>query len=45
MMDFALAQCGFGISRGSYIELLWTISINHIAFYLIKSLLIGRLKI
>lgn len=43
----ALAQCGLGISRrrDKHIELLQAISINHRAFYLIKSLLIAILKI
>jgi len=41
MMDFplaALAQCGFGISRGSHkqIELLQAISTSHKAFYLLS---------
>lgn len=42
----ALAQCVLGISRRyKHTELLQAISINHRAFYLIKSLLIAVLKI
>lgn len=42
----ALAQCGLGISRRyKHTELLQPISINHRAFYLIKSLLKAKLKI
>lgn len=42
----ALAQCVLGISRRyKHIELLQAFSINHRAFYLIKSLLIAILKI